>query len=56
MECPLCLGENNMHRTMHDGAVACRKCGHEMTPREYNREVENDYDRWLASPPEETVG
>ncbi len=52
MICPGCYGNDTLHWTP-DGACVCRGCGYEMTPREYRREIEGDYDRWLASPPEE---
>jgi len=53
MECPACLKANSMHWILAENVIECRTCGHELTPQEYQRAIDGDYDRWLASPPEE---
>ena len=53
MDCPAC-NTTNMMRWMPP-RYECRECGHELAKREYQREVENDWDNWLASPPDSFV-
>ena len=51
MRCPACDVHGCVKWT--PPVYTCQKCGHELTRREYSREVEGDWDRFLASPPEE---
>jgi len=49
MNCPACFALDSIK--WEPPRYACLVCGHELTKREYQREIESDYDRWLADPP-----
>lgn len=53
MNCPACLAKDTIKWT--PPVYACRECGHEVTVREYEREIAGAYDRWFGSPPELTI-
>lgn len=51
MKCPACDAENSFRWT--PPVYQCRECLQEITRELHEELLSQDYDRWLASPPEE---
>jgi len=56
MDCPKCLGKSTVGwRSIGENVLLCSRCGHEITSREYRREIEGDWGLYFASLPEEVT-
>lgn len=51
MNCPACNAKDTM-KWVPPG-YECWECGYELTRRDLQRELESDWDNWLAAPPEQ---